>query len=1065
MRKLKNTNIVKQIFGLLHLPVLLALLLASCSNGISGTNTNSNSADGKTYISISAKTASSRSIAPSTDDYSTEKLTDLELTGHMTSVITVDEPVTEPEEISLAQAESLAELSGKSIPIEAGNWLLTLSATLNGVTFYGETRAEIEKGKVNTISFTLTPESSYGGMSITVEFTGEADVVSVSLKKAGLEELLAGAELTPVQGTDGKKSVTFSRSATNEDERLESGSYYLLFEFFGLEGVGILNTVENIVRVKEGITTTAKLTLDLNEIYTITYETNGGEPDTVLTDRYSRKSEAITLPEMKKSGCIFKGWYESSDTDYANPLEYIDSSRASDLTLVAYFEEILSTLYVTARTLADGESDTGNGSEANPFANIQNAIEKIKSYNAADVDYTIVVNGMDNSEDKIALLIEDSSEYDPDSEEYVTSTVPANSILIQGKDGTDDGINGTAYGYVPVVISTTVPVTFKNFKIKPLGYVNGTYNTDGYAMTICSGASVTLSDGFELDGSGDKFGTHSAFGAVYVYYDAVLVMEGNASVHNVSVSGKDSNRNDYGGGIFLDGTLVMNGTSSVYSASSTGQYGGGIYVTSNGKLTMNDSASIGGEGKGCTCSNDGGGVYLASGSEFTMNGGSISYCSGSLNAGAGVWVEGATFTMTGGTIAHNTGSNSRGGGVLVNNCGTFNFTGGTISDNTDYGVWVGLFGTSTYSQDLCGKFNMSGSATIDSSNTVYLYGSSTVNVYAKVTIAGSLTGTSPVATITPQSYTAGTRLLEVSSDSGTTLDAEYSKFTLSDSDAWSITEEGTLKKLFIGTKKPTEAKAVYDIVFSDGSATPYTDGLTLSDDEKAAAIAVIFYKGTGLNSPDSEGNADTTTERTLGVGLAQTKDLWCGDPNGSNPGNAWNVLVEPIICAPNEELYNYETIAGNYTFPDTADKNGSDNLSQIAAYLPTQTDSSNNYYTNDTGTAARYPAFYFGINYKDQTGSHVSGTNYEDNWYLPSIAELLQLGKEVTDVNSAIELCGGTLVKTSSGDNSYDYFSSSQYENYSYCTEAYTMRFDSPLYIGVDEKTSDSIYVLAIREF
>ena len=99
------------------------------------------------------------------------------------------------------------------------------------------------------------------------------------------------------------------------------------------------------------------------------------------------------------------------------------------------------------------------------------------------------------------------------------------------------------------------------------------------------------------------------------------------------------------------------------------------------------------------------------------------------------------------------------------------------------------------------------------------------------------------------------------------------------------------------------------------------------------------------------------------------------------------MLVEPIICAPNEGIYNYETTAGNYTFPDTADKNGSDNLSQIAAYLPTQTDSSNNYYTDDTGTAARYPAFYFGINYKDQTESHVSGTNYEDNWYLPSIAE------------------------------------------------------------------------------
>lgn len=71
----------------------------------------------------------------------------------------------------------------------------------------------------------------------------------------------------------------------------------------------------------------------------------------------------------------------------------------------------------------------------------------------------------------------------------------------------------------------------------------------------------------------------------------------------------------------------------------------------------------------------------------------------------------------------------------------------------------------------------------------------------------------------------------------------------------------------------------------------------------------------------------------------------------------------------------------------------------------------------------------------------------------------------MTDVNSAIELCGGTLVKTSSGDNSYDYFSSSQYKDNSYDYEAYTMRFSDPLYIGADDKTSDSVYVLAIREF
>ena len=46
---------------------------------------------------------------------------------------------------------------------------------------------------------------------------------------------------------------------------------------------------------------------------------------------------------------------------------------------------------------------------------------------------------------------------------------------------------------------------------------------------------------------------------------------------------------------------------------------------------------------------------------------------------------------------------------------------------------------------------------------------------------------------------------------------------------------------YIGTKTPTETKAVGDIVFTDGSASPYTEELT--NEQQAAAIAVIFYVG------------------------------------------------------------------------------------------------------------------------------------------------------------------------------------------------------------------------------
>jgi len=923
----------------------LALLLASCSNGISGTNTNSNSADGKTYISISAKTVQARSIAPSTDDYSTEKLTNLELTGHMTSVITVDEPVTEPEEISLAQAESLAELSGKSIPIEAGNWLLTLSATLNGVTFYGETRAEIEKGKINPISFTLTPETSYGGMSITVEFTGEADKVSVSLKKAGLEELLAGGELIPVEENDGKKSVTFSRSATNEDERLESGSYYLIFEFFGLEGVGRLNTVENIVCVKEGITTTAKLTLNLNEIYTITYETNGGEPestDDILTSKYSRKSETISLPQMKRAGCIFKGWYESSDTDYANPLESIDSSRASDLTLVAYFEEILSNLYVTARTLGSGEEDIGDGSEANPFASISSALAQINEYASDTTDYTIVLSG------EFVAMQELSSSLDG----------KAKSITLTGKTGnTTDILNGNIgdNNYHTLRVATTVPVTISNLKITggqcglSLGYdeengadvqvdvtlddgalVTDNGNSSGINLSAgkltlkggsitnncCEygggvavtggefvmesgtiggteegeantadyrGAGVYITGGtFTMKGgtiSGNKSSSGVSGAGVYVGYD-----EDNGTVGTFIMQGGTISANEAvtaGGGVFVDGTstdltqdvtftmtggtITENKQTSTYDEGERGGggvalygehalftmedgtiskneaacYGGGVSVLGSAKFHMTDG-TIGGTSSAdenkvtqTSYSTYGGGVYVAGDATFTMDGGTISYnatsSTSTTTGGGAVNAFSGTFTMNGGTLSNNTSAGS-GGAVYIGSSGTCNLAGGTISANT---CGTSAYGSGVYVRSYnsnSGTLTMSGSAVVAEGNDVYLASGT------KVTIAGSLTETSSVATITPEEYTAGTTLLEVSSDSGTTLAAEYKKFAVTPQDdgsgsttQWYLSSEGTL----------TLTQGLVKVL-----------GATINGEETWTPSSNVFVSGRSLTIPD-----------------------------------------------------------------------------------------------------------------------------------------------------------------------------------------------------------------------
>ena len=227
----------------------------------------------------------------------------------------------------------------------------------------------------------------------------------------------------------------------------------------------------------------------------------------------------------------------------------------------------------------------------------------------------------------------------------------------------------------------------------------------------------------------------------------------------------------------------------------------------------------------------------------------------------------------------------------------------------------------------------------------------------------------------------------------------------------------------LGTKAPDVAKAVGDIVFNDGSATPYTAELTLSDEQKAAAIAVIFKVDGG---------------KTLGVGLKHNGSglAWC-----TSDAKAYNTNIKTIQCPASGA-------AGNFTF--TGDTDGSDNLEQIASFLITA-----GLADDTTGKDAdkRYPAFYFAKNYKN-TATNL-GAAYENGWYLPTVAELFDIWKVKATVDAASSLCGGSQFGTSW------YWSSSQ--SASYDPVAYELsfvnggwRYYSKDYYG---------YVCAVRAF
>lgn len=255
---------------------------------------------------------------------------------------------------------------------------------------------------------------------------------------------------------------------------------------------------------------------------------------------------------------------------------------------------------------------------------------------------------------------------------------------------------------------------------------------------------------------------------------------------------------------------------------------------------------------------------------------------------------------------------------------------------------------------------------------------------------------------------------------------------------------------YVGSKLPSETKEVGDIVFNDGSFESYVDGMTITDEQKLAAIAIIFYKGTDLNNMQDNGHEDTTTVRTLGVGLIHDSSgtSWC-----ENGIDADDTEITTIICSATKidgELWTF-----------TGDKNGSDNFEQVQAFTA---NSSPNY-------IRLFPAFFWcstyntRIIYSESSSRIISGSEFEKGWYLPSIAELYYIytnGKgsgKVFDIDTLSHSLGGNKF------NTYGYMSSSQSNYPDSQDRIYVFNFGTCDCYNNEKNYNPAFELCAIREF
>lgn len=212
----------------------------------------------------------------------------------------------------------------------------------------------------------------------------------------------------------------------------------------------------------------------------------------------------------------------------------------------------------------------------------------------------------------------------------------------------------------------------------------------------------------------------------------------------------------------------------------------------------------------------------------------------------------------------------------------------------------------------------------------------------------------------------------------------------------------------IGSKlSPTD---VLDIVFTDGSAIAYESGLTLTNDQKAAVVAIIFYKGTECSN-------DSRT-RMLGLGIKNsgtTQYEWALQNKKCYTQKLTDIVISKDESAPTDETpyCEYTSTSGTTSYL-AGDMDGSDNL-QIIYNIATSAGET-------SSLAENYPIFNYANTYAST--ANLTGSDYSSGWYIPSLIELYQVHKKWSQLNSILSLVGGDDL----GENRY-YWSSSQYVN------------------------------------
>lgn len=511
-----------------------------------------------------------------------------------------------------------------------------------------------------------------------------------------------------------------------------------------------------------------------------------------------------------------------------------------------------------------GNDTSGNGTSERPFATIEKAMARLKEVASkgirseeisADTPWELHVSGTITA---TAITGEALIEAD--------STIGNLAIIGEGSGAT---INANKKGRVLHVDSNT-SVTIKSVTLTGGGVPSSIdRNTvyKGLCVYVATSGNLTMESGSSITGNTSARATHGGG----VYNEGTFTMNGGTISRNLArTTGTGRNQiGGDGGGVYNKGTFTMNdGTISTNKAMSGGS---GVYNDS-GTFTMN-GGTISGNGvqEGSNIVFSGAGVMNRA--TFNMYDGTIS---GNVSTymGGGVYNVVGTFTMHGGTISGNSAATAEtaratdgGGGVFA--AGTVELLGGTITGNT---VAAGVNGSGVYVNSASDDtFKMGGSAKVNSSNDVYLSGSS------KIIISRALTAQSPAATITPATCTMNVTVLGGTEN---LIKTNNTQFALSDS-TYTIDKKGNVWKdnlasltltdmqtLIASEDAKTSANTIITLVPTEGGSKQWRHMIGTKYVVKTTAGRFCTLKITGIT------NLNTRVQTSLRLAGETTVRSW-----------------------------------------------------------------------------------------------------------------------------------------------------------------------------------------------